>query len=189
MPRYILNEKVLGRNKISELVKELGEKIRNYYSSVLNGSNESLYVIGIPEGCVFFSADLVRAISPEGQKISIKYGTISASSYGVNGTTAGDVKLGDLKLDITGKHVLITDTVVDSGSTFHKVLDLVKSKNPASIRTCCLIDKSAGRKETIPLDFVGERIAEDRFLVGYGIDVAENFRNLPDVWDVKSVQN
>jgi hypoxanthine phosphoribosyltransferase len=183
---YNLKEKVLGRKQISELVEKLGEQIRDHYSDKVNGN--SLCVIGVPEACVFFAADLIREITPKGTEFPIQYATIQASSYAA-GTDAQEVKIGELKMNIIGKHVLVVDTVVDTGKTFNKILNEIKKQDPKSLKTVCLIDKPARRETQVNLDWKGLTIKEDKFIVGYGLDVAHQFRNLPDVWEVEPIQN
>lgn len=152
---------------INKKVKELGQQISKDYE------NRELLVIGILKGSIVFLSDLVRNIS---QPLIMDF--MDVSSYGTSTHTSGVVRiLKDLDTDITGKDVLIVEDIVDTGLTLSYLKDNLLSRNPASLKICSFLDKPERRKADIMPDYCGFEIP-DEFVVGYGLDFAEKYRNL-----------
>ena len=166
---------VAGRVLISEQdirrrVAEMGAQISADYPQ------GPLYLIGILKGSCFFLADLARAISTP-----VRIDFIVISSYGKNNTTSGEVKLTkDLDLSIEGCDVLVVEDIVDSGVTLNYLSHLLAQRKPRSMRIAALLDKPSRRQRAVEVKYSGFRIP-DEFVVGYGLDYAEDYRALPDV--------
>ncbi len=166
---------VAGRVLISEQdirrrVAEMGAQISADYPQ------GPLYLIGILKGSCFFLADLARAISTP-----VRIDFIGISSYGKNNTTSGEVKLTkDLDLSIEGCDVLVVEDIVDSGVTLNYLSHLLAQRKPRSMRIAALLDKPSRRQRAVEVKYSGFRIP-DEFVVGYGLDYAEDYRALPDV--------
>ena len=123
-----------------------------------------------------FTSDLVREI-----RIPTVVDFMRVSSYGKGMSSKGEVTITkDLEMDISGKNVLIIEDIIDSGLTLTWIRDTLLARNPKELKIVCLVDKKARRKADVPCDYVGFTI-EDGFIVGYGIDYAEKYRNLPDI--------
>lgn len=165
-------EKVLITGKqIEERAKELAEQISKDY----NG--EPILVVGILRGASMFLADLFKNL--KGYNIELDF--MSLSSYGAGTSTSGEVKMiKDLTEPIDGKNVLIVEDIIDTGITLTYLIKVLQARNPKSIKLCSLLDKPSRRKVELKGDYVGFEIP-DCFVVGYGLDYAEKFRNLPDV--------
>jgi hypoxanthine phosphoribosyltransferase len=134
----------------------------------------ALTAVGILRGAFVFMADLVRAIPRD-----VRCDFMGVRSYGAATETSGVVQItSDLRLPISGQHVLLVEDIVDTGLTLHYLLDLLQAQAPASLQVCTLLNKPSRRRVEIPLDFVGFEIP-DRFVVGYGLDAAQRYRNLP----------
>ncbi len=155
-------------------IGELGAEIAATYE----GKNPLL--VGVLKGSFMFMADLIRAIpSP------IEVDFIATSAYGAGTYYRGVVRiLMDLASDIAGRHVLVVEDIVDTGRTLQYIVENLKTRGPASVRICALLDKPYRREVEIPLDFVGFTV-KDVFVVGYGIDYAQGYRNLPFVGVLK----
>lgn len=146
----------------------LGRRITEDYR------DRDLVLVGILKGSVFFLADLARAVS-----IPLEIGFLGVSSYGSGTETSGVLRVTcDLDLDIEGRDVLIVEDIVDTGLTLHYLQDILRARRPRSLRTACLLNKPSRRKVDVKLEYVGFTI-EDTFVVGYGLDYAEHYRNLP----------
>lgn len=159
---------------IKRRLKKLGSDIVAVYGK------EEITVIAIINGAILFTADLLRQIHNP-----VRLDCIRISSY--RNTTRSHGKphlLYSLTLDITNRHVLLIDDILDTGKTLAVVVDLIKKQNPASVRTCVLLDKKGRREVEFEADFVGFQIP-DRFVVGYGLDFAERYRNLPCIGILK----
>jgi hypoxanthine phosphoribosyltransferase len=130
--------------------------------------------VGVLKGAVPFMADLIRAV-PGGVTIDF----IAVSSYGSGTSSSGEVRmLKDVDASLDGRHVIIVEDIVDTGLTLHYLQDLLRLRNPRSLRTACLLSKPSRRKVEVPVEFVGFTI-DDHFVVGYGLDYDEQYRNLP----------
>ncbi|KZK74024.1 MAG: hypoxanthine phosphoribosyltransferase [Pelodictyon luteolum] len=155
---------------IARRVAELGSAISEEYPGAT--TENPLAVVAVMKGAFIFAADLVRAIT-----IPCTIQFISASSYGSGTKSSGNVAL-DHDLAIGGKNVLIIEDIVDTGLTILKISEAFKALKPASIRICTLLDKPAARIHPARIDHIGFKVP-DRFLIGYGIDWNERFRELP----------
>jgi hypoxanthine phosphoribosyltransferase len=166
-------EILVSDQEIQAKVAELGRHISDDYAG------EELLLIGLLRGAIVFLADLMRAI-----KIPVRLDFIGISSYGVS-TKSGAVRLVmDLETDIAGRHVLVVEDIVDTGKTLSYLVENLKTRQPASLRVCALLDKPERRQVPISVDYVGFEIP-DKFVVGYGLDFAEGYRNLPFVGVLK----
>ncbi len=161
-------EKVLITDRqIARRIKSLARQIERDYQG------RDIVVIALLNGTVLFLADLIRHLS-----LPLRLDFIGVSSYGT-GVTSGDlVFTKELRLDVRGRDVLLGDDILDTGKTLSRVLPKIKILKPRRIRTCVLLDKPTRRMEKIVPDYVGFTIP-DAFVVGYGLDFAERYRNLP----------
>ncbi len=164
----ISEEEIL--NKVAELGKQITEDYRGKY----------LLLLGTLKGAVPFIADLARAI-----KLPLEIDYMAISSYGNSTQSSGVVRiLKDLEGPLDQKHVLIVEDIVDSGLTLHYLMEVLRQRRPLSLRVCTLLDKGRERVKAAKLDYMGFRIP-DRFVVGYGLDYAQRYRNLPYVGILK----
>jgi len=169
-----LKEILFSEYEIDQRVKELGAQITQDYRG------KSPMLIGVLKGCYVFLADLARSIDLE---CEIRF--ITASSYGASTITSGDVKVGmDFDFKIAGRDVLIIEDILDTGETLSALRYVIMGRYPASLRICALLDKPARRKVQISADYLGFE-CPDEFVVGYGLDYAERYRNLPFVAALK----
>jgi len=138
--------------------------------------DETLTAVGVLCGAFVFMADLVRAIPRD-----VRCDFLGVRSYGAATETSGVVQItSDLNLPLAGQHVLLVEDIVDTGLTLRYLLDLLEARGPASLHVCTLLNKPSRRRVSVPLDFVGFDIP-DRFVVGYGLDAGQKYRNLPYV--------
>lgn len=159
---------LISKEQIATRVKELGETI----TRDLKG--QDVVCVGVLKGSIMFYADLLRQID-----LPLEVDFLGASSYGQRTTSSGVVKITlDLSLPITGKHVVVVEDIIDTGLTIEYLLDALRLRDPASVRLCALLLKPSNVKKPIPIDYLGFSI-EDRFVVGYGLDAGEKYRNLP----------
>jgi hypoxanthine phosphoribosyltransferase len=166
-------EILVSEERIQSKVAELGQRISEDYAG------EELLLIGLLRGAIVFLSDLMRSID-----IPVRLDFIGISSYGAS-TESGAVRLVmDLETDIAGRHVLVVEDIVDTGKTLAYLVENLKARQPASLRVCALLDKPERRQVPIVVDYVGFEIA-DKFVVGYGLDFAEGYRNLPFVGVLK----
>ena len=172
--KYDFNEVLITREQLAQRVEELGAQISKDYEG------EELFLIGILKGSVPFMADLMRAIS-----LDVEMDFMSVSSYGGGTKTSGVVRIiKDLDSDIAGKNVLIVEDIIDSGLTLAYLKDYLAKRNPKSIRIVTMLSKPARRKADIEADYVGFTV-EDMFIVGYGLDIDQKYRNLPFISWIK----
>lgn len=159
-------------NEITQKVKELGKMITAEYQG------KDLLVIGILKGGFMFMSDLVRSLN-----IPVKIEFVRLSSYGCSDSPQWEVKImDDVGGDtVQGKHILIVDDIMDTGQSLISFKRRLEAKGPASVKICTIINKTARRDQTIEPDFYGFKI-EDGFIVGYGLDYAEDYRALPDIY-------
>jgi hypoxanthine phosphoribosyltransferase len=161
---------LLTEAQIRVRVQELGAQLTQDYVG------KDLVVIGLLNGVFPFIADLVRAMDMD---LNISF--MQVASYGGGTESTGEVHiLKDLDRGIRGRHALIVEDIVDTGLTLFKVGNLLKDREPASLKVCTLLDKPSRRKVQVPVDYVGFTI-EDHFVVGYGLDLDDKLRNLPYV--------
>jgi len=160
----------LTSEQIQKRIRDMGQQITKDYP------DGPLYLIAILKGAFMFLADLSRAI-----RTPTRVEFIGISSYGQNKTTSGQVKVTkDLDVSIEGHHVLIVEDIVDSGVTLTYLVNLLQQRRPKSLRIATLLDKPDRRMRPVDVTYVGFRIP-DEFVVGYGLDYAEDYRNLSDI--------
>jgi hypoxanthine phosphoribosyltransferase len=161
-------EVLISKARIARKVRELAARISADYAGV-----DDLLVVGILKGAFIFLADLTRELS-----IPRSVDFIALSTYGT-GTEAGRVRLVlDLRNDISGRHVLVVEDIVDTGRTFSYLLKTLAAREPASLKTCALVRKLARHEVAVDIDYLGFDIP-DVWVVGYGLDWAERYRTLP----------
>lgn len=173
-------EILVPEEAIQARVAELGQQISGDYRDIVLGDPpQPLLLIGLLRGAIVFLSDLMRSID-----IPVQLDFIGISSYG-SGTESGAVRLVmDLETDIAARHVLVVEDIVDTGKTLAYLIDNLRARRPASLRICALLDKPERRVVPIEVNYVGFEIP-DKFVVGYGLDFAEGYRNLPFVGVLK----
>ncbi len=163
-----IKEVLFTRETIAARVKELGAQISADYAG------KNLVVIGVLKGALLFMADLIREI-----ETPLQYDLIAVSSYGASTTSSGIVRIiKDIDMSIENEHVLVIEDIVDTGLTLRYLMETLWSRRPKSLKSCVLLDKPYRRKTEIVPDYTGFEIP-DYFVVGYGLDFAQRFRNLP----------
>lgn len=160
---------LLSTEQIQERVRGLAAEIAADHPGA-----ETLHLVCVLKGAFVFLADLVRAL-----RIPSTLDFLAVSSYAAGTTTTGEVRLlKDLDIALDGRHVLIVEDIVDTGLTLTYLQDILHARGPKTLRTVCLLSKPSRRKVNVPVEYVGFSI-DDRFVVGYGLDYAEEHRNLP----------
>ena len=163
-----ISKVLLSEDEIKEIVQKLGKQISEDYK------DKNLLLVSVLKGSVMFMADLMRAID-----IHCKIDFMAVSSYGTGTSTSGSVKiLKDLNIDLSGYDLLIVEDILDSGVTLSNLRDMLLTRHPASFKICTFIDKPERRKADVKADYVGAEVP-DAFVVGYGLDYDEKYRNLP----------
>ena len=158
---------LISADKIQQRVRALGEEIRRDHPG-------DLHLVCVLKGAFVFLADLLRAL-PDTTTIDF----VAISSYGKSTRSSGEVRLlKDLDTGLEGRGVVIVEDIVDTGLTLTYLQDILRARGPKSLRTACLLSKPSRRKVDVKVDYVGFTI-EDKFVVGYGLDYAEHYRNLP----------
>ena len=158
----------LTEEQIAARVKELGQEISKEYG------DESVCLICILKGSVFFTCELAKRIT---SPVELEF--MSVSSYGAGTTSSGVVRIvQDLGTSIEGKNVIVVEDIIDSGRTLSYLLENLKTRNPKSLKLCTLLDKPDRRVVDVAVDYVGFEIP-DEFVVGYGLDYDQKYRNLP----------
>jgi hypoxanthine phosphoribosyltransferase len=172
LPPHFISEVLLTPERVRARVKELGEAITRDHPD----ESEPLLLVGVLKGCALFLADLVREIPR-----TVEFDFVAISSYGAATRTSGEVRvLKDLEAPVAGKHVIIVEDILDTGLTlrFSYLIESLKARHAASVKVCVLLDKPSRRRVDVPVDYRGFEI-EDKFVVGYGMDFGERYRNLP----------
>lgn len=165
-----IKEVLFTKEQIAERVKELGQQISADYQ------DKELVLVCVLRGASVFFSDLIREIDAD---FTIDF--IATSSYGASTKTSGEVKLTkDLATPIAGKHVIIVEDIVDSGLTLKYVQKMFEARNPKSVKICSILDKPEGRRTELIPDYAGFTVP-NVFIVGYGLDYAERFRQIPEV--------
>lgn len=165
---------LFSEERLAEIVQTVGKRISEDYK------DKNLLMVSVLKGSVVFMADLMRAIT-----IPCSIDFMSVSSYGSGTKTSGVVKITkDLDINLEGYDVLVVEDILDSGLTLSYILELLQSRNPKSIRLCTLFDKPERRTADVKPDYVGT-VVPDEFIVGYGLDYSEKYRNLPFVGILK----
>ena len=169
-----IKEEWFDEDQIQYAVKDLGSTISKDYVG------KNLLLVGILKGCFVFMADLIRAIT-----IPCAVDFMLLSSYGSGTKSSGAVRIiKDIDLPLENYDVLVVEDILDSGNTLNYVKDILSKRNPKSLKICTMFDKSSRRQVDIQVDYVGYNIA-DEFIVGYGLDYDERYRNLPYVGVLK----
>ncbi|HEY9062175.1 MAG TPA: hypoxanthine phosphoribosyltransferase [Pseudobacteroides sp.] len=161
---------LISKEELGKKVKELGNKISNDYEG------KDLILVGVLKGGFVFLADLIREL-----KIPVEIDFISVSSYGSSSKSSGVVRIiKDIDISITNKHVMIVEDIADTGLTLKYLKEMLQTRGPADIKIIAALDKPSRRKVEIDLDYKGFTIP-DEFVIGYGLDYAGKYRNLPDL--------
>lgn len=169
-----LKDIIYSEEDIEKRVIELGKQITMDYA------DKSPLLIGVLKGCFVFFADLSRHID-----LGCEIRFLTASSYGFSSVTSGKVRIGnELDYEIKGRDVIIIEDILDSGVTLAALRDFISARSPASLKICALLDKAARRQVPIEADYLGFH-CPDEFVVGYGLDYAERYRNLPFIASLK----
>jgi len=171
-----ITKKLVDEDEIKSIVKRLGAEITAHYGAL----EHELIVIGLLRGSFVFMADLIREI-----KIPLMVDFMTVSSYGDGTVSSGDVKIVmDVDSSIEGRDILLVEDIVDTGRTFAKVVRMMKNRQPNSVKTCTFLNKPAARISEVQVDFCGKDIP-DEFVVGYGLDYGQLYRNIPYVGVLK----
>ena len=165
---------VLSKNEIERSIIDLATRISDDYKG------KDLVLIGILKGAFIFMADLLRHLT-----VPAKVDFLRVASYGSGTSSSGEIHLSKrLETDINGSDVLIVEDIVDTGLTLNYLVDYVKTFHPGSVKVCSLINKHENRTQDVTIDYYCHDI-EEGFLVGYGLDYDEQYRNLPDIYHLK----
>jgi hypoxanthine phosphoribosyltransferase len=167
---HAVTEVLIDRDVLQQRIQELGEQISTDYAG------RDLLLIGVLKGAVFFMADLMRNLT-----IPCEIDFMAISSYGDSTDSSGVVRiLKDLDINIEGRDVLIVEDIIDSGLTLSYLMRNLEAREPASLEICSLLTKPERREAEVPVRYIGFEIP-NRFVIGYGLDFAERYRNLPYV--------
>ena len=168
-------EILFSAEQIRDRIKELGGQITRDYAAL------NPLLIGVLKGACFFLSDLMRAVDT---RLSIEF--MAISSYGSSTRTSGEVRImKDLDVPIEGRHILVVEDIVDTGLTLSYLLANLKSRGAATVKLAALLDKFERRQKEVTIDYLGFKIP-DEFVVGYGLDFAERYRNLPYIGVLKN---
>ena len=166
----VVSEVLIDSEALSDRIAELGEEISEEYQG------RDLLLVGVLKGAVFFMADLMRHVT-----VPCEVDFMAISSYGAATDSSGGVRiLKDLDINIRDRHVLVVEDIIDSGLTLSYLVRNLGAREPASLEVCALLTKPARREVEVPVRYVGFEIP-NRFVIGYGLDFAERYRNLPYV--------
>lgn len=175
MEGYRLNP-LLSQKQIASIVKGLAEQISKDYSG------RELVLVCVLKGAFMFLSDLIRYL-----QTSVQIDFVRLASYGTGMKTSGRIEITkDIEIPIEGKDVLVIEDIIDSGRTLQFLKERLSQLNPRSVKICALLDKKARREVEIEADYLGKEV-DDVFVVGYGIDFNETFRNLPEIYYVTRV--
>ncbi|MCL2012071.1 MAG: hypoxanthine phosphoribosyltransferase [Cystobacterineae bacterium] len=167
---------LISEDQLKTRVREMAEQLTRDYQE------KELVVVAILKGALVFCSDLIRHIA-----LPLEMEVLGVSSYTSGTETTGEVRLSfDLTKPLAGKHLLLVEDIVDTGLTVDFLINTFQARKPASIRICALLQKPARKRVHVPIDYVGF-VVEDHFLVGYGLDYAERYRNLPFIGALKVV--
>jgi len=177
MEGYRLNP-LLSQKQIASIVKGLADQISKDYSG------RELVLVCILKGAFMFLSDLIRHL-----QTSVQIDFVRLASYGAGMKTSGRIEITkDIEIPIEGKDVLVIEDMIDSGRTLQFLKDRLSQSNPRSVKICALLDKKARREVEIEADYLGKEV-DDVFVVGYGIDFNETYRNLPEIYYVTPVDH
>ena len=170
------NKVLISEAQIKARIASLAAEIERDYPK-----GDEIHLVAVLKGGFMFMADLVRAMS---DRVSMDF--MAVSSYGKGTTSSGQVRvLKDLDSNLEGRHIIVVEDIVDTGLTLTYLQDILRSRNPKALRTACLLSKPSRRKVDVKVEYIGFSI-EDKFVVGYGLDYAEQYRNLPYIGVVTS---
>lgn len=168
---------MISEEDVDAKIAELGKQISEDYAG------EQVHLLCILKGSVFFTCELAKRIT-----VPVSMDFMSVSSYGDGSSSSGIVKIAkDLDETIEGKHVIVIEDIIDSGRTLHYLLEVLKKRNPKSMKLCTLLDKPDRRVVEVAVDYVGF-VIPDEFVVGYGLDYAQRHRNLPYIGVVEGLE-
>lgn len=166
---------MIPEEKIDRRIRELGAAISREYAG------KELHMICILKGSVFFASELAKRI-----EVPVTLDFMTASSYGDGTVSSGNIRIGqDLSEPIEGRNVLLVEDIIDTGKTLSFLMKLLQERKPASLKLCTLLDKPDRRTHPVDVDYVGFEIP-DEFVVGYGLDYAQKYRNLPYIGIVEN---
>ena len=175
-----MSEKIrvmIPEEEVDAKIKELGERISKDYAG------KQVHLVCILKGSVFFTCELAKRIT-----VPVSMDFMSVSSYGDGTASSGVVRISkDLDETLEGKNVIVIEDIIDSGRTLSYLLEVLKGRNPESMKLCTLLDKPDRRTHEVYVDYVGFEIP-DEFVVGYGLDYAQKYRNLPYIGVVEGVE-
>lgn len=164
---------LIEEEQLISRIQEIAEQISRDYE------DKEIYLVCILKGSVYFTCELSKYI-----KVPVKLGFLSVSSYGDGLTSSGAVSLnGDLDFDVKGKHIIVVEDIVDTGRTLAYLLHMLAKRKPESLRLCTLLDKPGSRVTEVKVDYVGFEVP-DKFVVGFGMDYAQKYRNLPYIGEL-----
>lgn len=167
---------LISEETVDAKIKEIGEKISKEYEG------QQVHLLCILKGSVFFTCELAKRIT-----VPVTMDFMSVSSYGDGTSSSGVVRIAkDLDESIEGKNVIVIEDIIDSGRTLSYLLEILQKRNPRSMKLCTLLDKPDRRVRDVKVDYVGFEIP-DEFVVGYGLDYAQKYRNLPYIGVVEFV--
>jgi hypoxanthine phosphoribosyltransferase len=162
---------LISADDIQRRIREMGAQIERDYPP-----DEGIHLVGVLKGGFMFMADLVRAMSA---RVTLDF--IAVSSYAKSTKSSGEVRmLKDLDTSLEGRHVIIVEDIVDTGLTLTYLQDILRARAPKSLKTACLLSKPSRRKVEVAVEYIGFTI-DDHFVVGYGLDFAEKYRNLSHI--------
>lgn len=168
---------LLSEDKVDARIEELGRQISKDYAG------KQVHLIGILKGSVFFMCELAKRIT-----VPVSMDFMSVSSYGDGTVSSGIIKIAkDLDESLEGKHVIVIEDIIDSGRTLSYLLEILSRRLPETMSLCTLLDKPDRRVKEVKVDYVGFEIP-DEFVVGYGLDYAQKYRNLPYIGVVEGVE-
>ena len=169
-PKSLNIKSYISEEKIQEKVKQIGEQLTAKFKG------QKVVAVCVLKGSFLFYSDLIRQINTD---ITCEFFGVSSYHGGI--TSSGEVKVTlDLSTPIEGQHVILVEDIVDTGLTIAHLMDLFRTRNPRSVKVCALLHKPARARVTVPVDYLGFTI-EDKFVVGYGLDFDERYRNVPYV--------
>jgi hypoxanthine phosphoribosyltransferase len=170
----VIERVLISKEELEKNAEELGRRISEDYKG------KELILIGVLKGGFIFLSDLARKIT-----VPVELDFMSVSSYGNSSKSSGVVRIiKDVDTNIAGKHVLIVEDIIDTGLTLNHLVELLKTRGPLSVKICAALDKPSRRKADIQVDYKGIEIP-DEFVVGYGLDYAGKYRNIPEVCILK----
>ncbi len=169
-------EVLLSEEEVNKKIREIGEQISKDYAG------KKIHLVCVLKGASFFTCELAKRIT-----VPVSLDFMSVSSYGSDTTSSGVVRImKDLDESITDRNVLVVEDIVDSGRTLSYLLEMLKQRGAADVKLCALLDKPERRVVDVKVDYIGFRIP-DEFVVGYGLDYDQKYRNLPYIGKVKFI--